>query len=40
MNASLQQSLEEMEAYFKKLREDFEKEIKAADRKIKESLIK
>jgi len=31
----LQQSLDEMEAYFKKLREDIEKEIKAAEQRAK-----
>ena len=39
-NTSLQKSLEEIEAYFKKLREEFEKEVKAAEQRTKESLIK
>jgi len=32
--------LEEIDAYFKKLREEFEKEVKAAEQRAKESLIK
>jgi len=39
-NNSLQESLAEIEVYFKKLREDFEKEVKAAEQRTKESLIK
>jgi len=37
---SLQQSLKEIGLYFKKLREDFEREVKAAEQRAREILIK
>ena len=36
----MESSLAAIEAYFKKLREEFEKEVKAAEQRAKESLIK
>jgi len=40
METKLQINLEEIEVYFKKLREDFEREVHAAQQRAKESLIK
>ena len=37
---NLQLHLEEIEVYFKKLIEDFEKEVKAAEQRAKQALIK
>ena len=39
-NTSLEQQLEVIEGYFKKLREDFEKEVQVAQQRAKQSLIK
>ena len=40
METKLQINLEEIEVYFKKLREDFEKEVQATEHRAKQSLIK
>jgi len=40
IHVSLQETLEEMDLYFKKLRDDFEREVKAAEQRAKEILIK
>jgi len=40
MDLKLQTNLEEIDNYFKKLREDFEREMQAAQQRAKESLIK